>query len=104
MSDHSTDDPSPSGFVTRLWIVPALALLFPPVARMLAVILFPPASFLASLFITLTVGAVVLIAVFTLIMSGETNLTEQGVLAAVLLALMDVGMGLLGLAVLAVSR
>ncbi len=84
MVDHSTDDTSPSGFVTRLWIVPALALLFPSFIQVLTAILeFTIVSFLASFLVTLFVGILVLVAVPVLIIAGETSIKERGILAAI---------------------
>jgi polyferredoxin len=90
---RSTESDSREWYVEKLWIVPALALLLPPLAFVLTFSRLIPLGVFLPLLITLAVGIVTLLAMFILMMNGGANLKERNTRLAIFLALGDVAEG-----------
>jgi polyferredoxin len=74
---RSTESDSREWYVEKLWIVPALALLLPPLAFVLTFSRLIPLGVFLPLLITLAVGMVTLLAMFILMMNGGANLKNE---------------------------
>lgn len=90
---RSTESDSREWYVEKLWIVPALALLLPPLAFVLTFSRLIPLGVFLPLLITLAVGMVTLLAKFILMMNGGANVKERNTRLAIFLALGDVAEG-----------
>lgn len=104
LTDRSTDDHSLNKLVRRLWVVPALGILLPPIVFLLTFDQ-PLASedLLLSFFVTTTIGFVVLLILSVLKRNAAVNLKRRSIRLALWLAFADGVGGILFSWLLAVS-